>query len=150
MVIPAVCILAVTLKGVNGTIVESLLLRRWTIVRDGFFFILAEICLIIFLGTGALTWWMGLVLMGIYSVYFAVLLRGFGQEEDDEETEEDSDEEEEIDDRSIDHFGSSINLFGVMTLVPLAHGPSYLSPHSPAGGHPYFRNPSCYRLNLLG
>ena len=91
VVIPAVCILAVTLKGVNGNIVESLLLRRRTIIRDGFFFILAETCLIIFLGTDALTWWMGLILMGLYGVYFAVLMRGFGQE-DEEEMKKMSDE----------------------------------------------------------
>ena len=39
---PAVCILAVTIKGVDGTIVDSLLLKRSTILRDGFFFILLK------------------------------------------------------------------------------------------------------------
>lgn len=98
VVIPAVCILAVTIKGVNGQIVESLLLKRSTIVRDGFFFILAEICLIAFLGMGALTWWMGLVLFGLYGVYFAVLMRGFGQ--DEEESAEEESEQEHEDDKS--------------------------------------------------
>ena len=100
VVIPAVCILAVTIKGVNGQIVESLLLKRSTIVRDGFFFILAEICLIAFLGMGALTWWMGLVLIGLYGVYFAVLMRGFGQDEE-ESAEEESEQEHEDDDYRI-------------------------------------------------
>ena len=89
VVIPAVCILAVTIKGVNGNRVESLLLKRSTIVRDGLFFILAEICLIIFLGTGALSWWMGLFLMGLYAIYFAVLMRGFGQDNDEDDQDED-------------------------------------------------------------
>lgn len=95
VVIPAVCILAVTIKGVDGKIIDSLLLKRSTIVRDGFFFILAEICLIVFLGTGALTWWMGLVLMGLYVVYFAVLMRGFDQEEKEESEEEESESEDD-------------------------------------------------------
>ena len=95
VVIPAVCILAVTIKGVDGQIIDSLLLKRSTIVRDGFFFILAEICLIVFLGTGALTWWMGLMLMGLYGVYFAVLMRGFDQEEEEESEEEESESEDD-------------------------------------------------------
>lgn len=95
VVIPAVCILAVTIKGVNGNIVESLLLKRSTIIRDGFFFILAEIFLIVFLGTGALNWWMGLILMGLYAIYFAVLMRGFGQESDEEDEESDSEENDD-------------------------------------------------------
>jgi len=103
VVIPAVCILAVTIKGVDGNVVESLLLNRSTIIRDGFFFILAEVCLIAFLGTGALTWWMGLVLMGLYGVYFAVLMRGFGNEDEDEEDES---EEESEDDGTTGFVGS--------------------------------------------
>ena len=94
VVIPAVCILAVTIKGVDGTVIDSLLLKRSTIVRDGFFFILAEICLIIFLGTGVLTWWMGLILMGLYGVYFAVLIKGFGQEDEEEEEDKEEDDSE--------------------------------------------------------
>ena len=93
VVIPAVCILAVTIKGVNGSVVDSLQLDKNTIVRDGFFFILAELCLILFLGTGELAWWMGLVLMGVYGVYFAVLMQGFGDEYE-EESEDDDDIEE--------------------------------------------------------
>ena len=98
VVIPAVCILAVTIKGVDGKLVDKLRLLRGTIVRDGLFFILAEACLIVFLGTGELVWWMGLALMGLYGVYFAVLMRGIGGDDDDEEEEseeEDSDEDED-------------------------------------------------------
>ena len=113
VVIPAVCILAVTIKGVNGNIVESLLLKRSTILRDGFFFILAELCLIGFLGTGALTWWMGLVLMGLYGVYFAVLMRGFGNEKD----EEDEDSEEESEDNGDGSFVGSLLTFDFNQLL---------------------------------
>ncbi len=101
VVIPAVCILAVTTRGVNGTIVEKLYLERSTILRDGFFFILAETCLILFLGTGELAWWMGLTLMGLYGIYFAVLMRGLGTDSDEDEGEdEDNDEGEDEDDDS--------------------------------------------------
>ncbi len=95
VVIPAVCILVVTTRGVNGTIVDKLYLERSTILRDGFFFILAETCLILFLGTGVLTWWMGLALMAVYGVYFAVLMRGFGTETDEDSDEDDEDSEED-------------------------------------------------------
>lgn len=98
VIIPAVCILAVTIKGVNGKKIDKLKLQSSTIVRDGIFFILAELCLILFLGTNELVWWMGLALMGIYCVYFAVLMRGMGGDgtddsEDDEDDEDDEDEE---------------------------------------------------------
>ena len=81
VVIPAVCILAVTIKGVNGNIVESLLLRRRTIIRDGFFFILAEICLIIFLGTGRTIMVDGTTSLWVYMTlyFFTVLMRGLGR-----------------------------------------------------------------------
>ena len=95
VVIPAVCILAVTIKGVDGTIVDKLRLLRGTIVRDGIFFILAEACLILFLGTGELVWWMGIALMALYAVYFAVLMRGIGGDDDEEEDSEEEDSEED-------------------------------------------------------
>ena len=66
VIIPAVCILAVTIKGVHGQKVERLELQLSTIIRDGAFFIVAELCLILFLGFGELLWWMGLILMALY------------------------------------------------------------------------------------
>jgi cation:H+ antiporter len=92
VIIPAVCILTVTLKGVNGTLVDRLHIQRRTILRDGFFFVLAELCLIFFLGTDQLVWWMGLVLMALYGVYFAFLMRSMGVDRE-EDSEEDSDED---------------------------------------------------------
>lgn len=56
---------------------------------------LAELCLIFFLGTDQLVWWMRLILMALYAVYFALLMRSMGmeQEEDFEEIfDEDADE----------------------------------------------------------
>ena len=91
-VIPAVCILAVTLKGVKGKPVAWVSLRRGTILRDGFFFLVAEFALIYFLGNTTLAWWMGAGLIGIYIVYFSVLMRGVGEEEDEDE-EEDGDDD---------------------------------------------------------
>eukprot|EP01051_Picozoa_sp_SAG22_P033920 SAG22_NODE_15110_length_356_cov_1.809339_1_plen_86_part_10 len=45
-VIPATCILAVTIKGVDGVPVEKIALQRSTLIRDGIFFVLSEILLI--------------------------------------------------------------------------------------------------------
>jgi cation:H+ antiporter len=95
VIIPAVCILAVTIKGVNGQVVNKLTIRSSTIVRDGIFFILAELLLIFFLGRGELVWWMGLSLMGFYGVYFATLMRGMGSEEESQEDEQEEEEEEQ-------------------------------------------------------
>jgi Ca2+/Na+ antiporter len=63
-VIPALCILAVTIKGVkndDGVVekVTQIELYRGTLIRDGCFFLGAEIILIVFLNGTALSWWMG-------------------------------------------------------------------------------------------
>ena len=90
-VIPALCILAVTTKGVKREgetereVVEEIRLQRKTLVRDSGFFLLAEILLIAFLNGTKLTWWMGLILMLTYVVYVIVLLTSAGAEEEDEE-----------------------------------------------------------------
>jgi Ca2+/Na+ antiporter len=104
-VIPAVCILAVSYKGVNGQKISEIPIMRKTVLRDGFFFVLAEIVLIIFLGNNTLAWWMGAGLIGIYAIYFGVLMRGFGNEDEDED-DEDEDEEEENGDKSL--FGNLV------------------------------------------
>jgi len=90
-VIPGVCILAVTLKGVDGEPVDRVPLLRKVILRDGIFFLLAEGALIYFLGNTVLVWWMGAALIGIYLVYFSFLKRGFGAE--DEKYDEDNEDE---------------------------------------------------------
>ena len=100
-VIPAVCILAVTIKGVNGSKVNTINLLKSTIIRDGFFFILAEIALIYFLGNTTLSWWMGASLIGIYLVYFIFLMRGIGSEEDDDDEGDEGDEGDEEEGRGF-------------------------------------------------
>jgi len=103
VIIPALCILAVMYKGVkqkDGSYqrVSHISLDRFTVIRDGFFFILAELALIYFLGDSTLKWWMGGALMAIYLVYFGVLMwqmktQGGEDEDDDDDDDEDDDEE---------------------------------------------------------
>lgn len=102
VIIPALCIIAVTFKGVkqsDGSYVkvEFMELDKFTILRDGFFFVLAELALIYFLGSSTLAWWMGGALMGIYVLYFGVLLWQMKNHdaEDEEEDDEDEDDDEE-------------------------------------------------------
>jgi Ca2+/Na+ antiporter len=91
-VIPALCILMVTTKGVNGEVVETIKLRRATLVRDGVFFLGAEVLLIALLNDSKMSWWMGLLLMLVYVVYAVVLVLaiGMGEDEDGEEGGEES------------------------------------------------------------
>jgi cation:H+ antiporter len=96
-VIPALCILAVTIKGVNGLEVPKIPLLRSSVIRDGFFFLLAEVALIYFLGSTTLAWWVGGTLMLIYAIYFSVLMKGMGGEEFDEDEDEDEDEDDDDD-----------------------------------------------------
>ena len=107
VIIPALCIMAVMYKGVrqpDGSFktVEFITLDKWTIMRDGAFFIIAELALIFFLGDSTLTWWMGGGLMFIYLLYFGVLMYqmhvngGEDEEEEDEDEDEDDDEEKSL------------------------------------------------------
>lgn len=73
VVIPAVCIFAVRSQGVMEITVS-----KTSILRDGFFLLIAEAALIWFLGDTLLAWWMGASLIGIYIIYFIFLSRGFG------------------------------------------------------------------------
>ena len=101
VLIPASAILAVTVIAKLTTSVE---VSRKVLIRDGTFVLIAEIVLIYFLGLDQLHWWMGVVMMGIYAVYFAVLmLTGGGEDEDEEEEEE---EEDEIESRGF--FGDLV------------------------------------------
>ena len=107
-VIPAVCIIAVTTKGVNGEVISSVSLGQNTLLRDGFFFVLAEVALIVFLGNTALAWWMGAALIGIYVIYFGVLLRGMGGGGDEDDDDDDEDEDEDEDETETGFFGHLI------------------------------------------
>lgn len=84
-VIPAICILAVIGKEIDGEKVTQIELGRSTLVRDGFFFMLAEIVFIVFLNGSELSWWMGGCLMLIYVIYAAVLVQGVGAADEEGE-----------------------------------------------------------------
>ena len=99
IVIPALCILAVTMWGVKGPdgvrrTIPYIEVGRSTVLRDGLFFIAAEILLIIFLGDTKLTWWMGGALMLLYVVYAGYIVRAQsghttpGEDDDDDDDEE--------------------------------------------------------------
>jgi cation:H+ antiporter len=106
VVIPAVCIFTVHYRGVivkgasgaAGVIrekVSEIEISKRSVLRDGFFLLMAEGALIIFLGNSVMTWWMGVSLIGIYGVYFVFLARGFGATSDGDDEEEDEDEEDD-------------------------------------------------------
>ena len=78
VIIPALCVFAVTVVGVrrpDGSRhrIAGIEVSRGTVIRDGIFFVGAEVCLVIFLGGTTLAWWVGAALMGIYALYTAVL-----------------------------------------------------------------------------
>lgn len=70
VIIPALVILVAPLaKG------RTIQLDRLSVVRDGAFFVAAEILLIVFLSGHTLFWWMGAALLLMYGIYAAVLAR---------------------------------------------------------------------------
>ena len=103
IIIPAVCILAVMFIGVKQSDgsrkkIKWIEVGKGTIIRDGFFLLLAEIVLILLLGKSTLTYVAGLVLIGVYLLYFAFLMGQFkmygSSDEIDEDEEEENDDEE--------------------------------------------------------
>lgn len=92
VVIPMLCIFAVTISGVTRQVgtrggrarlkrvrekVSVMKIGRRSLLRDGCFLLLAEAVLIYFLGFTTMTWWMGAAMMSVYVLYFLVLARGF-------------------------------------------------------------------------
>lgn len=82
IIIPCLCILAVTVWGVRQADgsrkrVPFIQVQRATILRDGLFFIAAEVLLIVFLSDSKMAWWMGAAMMALYVVYFGVLMRQY-------------------------------------------------------------------------
>jgi cation:H+ antiporter len=96
IIIPAACIFAVTVVGIKNKQggrmrAQSITVGRGTVLRDGAFFIMAELVLIYFLGGSTMVWWMGGVLMTIYLGYFTYLMVQYklkGTEPDDDDEEE--------------------------------------------------------------
>jgi cation:H+ antiporter len=85
IIIPSLCIAGVVFIGVRQRgkrkreRVPAISIGKGTIIRDGFFLIVAELVLIYFLGTSTMLWWMGGVLMLVYLLYFIVLMRQFAR-----------------------------------------------------------------------
>ncbi|GEM_PF-245498 len=69
IVIPAICVFFIynfrKLKGLD----TNLVVEKEVLYRDGLYFLFSEIVLISFITTGELTWWMGLVFLGLYGGY---------------------------------------------------------------------------------
>ncbi len=100
-IIPGLCIITVVFIGVKNAKgvrekVPFITVGTGTILRDGFFLILAEIVLIYLLSSPVMSWWMGLVLMGVYALYFGFLMLQFkrhGTEDGDDDDEDDDDDD---------------------------------------------------------
>jgi cation:H+ antiporter len=95
MIIPAACILSVVGAVVLGVKVTSVNVSTKVLLRDGLSLIVCELILILAINGTKLYWWQGLILMGMYVVYFLYMILSMkaSQEEEDEEEEEDEDEE---------------------------------------------------------
>lgn len=105
IIIPAVCIMAVMFIGVkqaDGTRkkIEWIEIGKGTIIRDGFFLILAEVALILLLGESTLTYVAGAVLIGVYLLYFAFLMGQFKMHGTSDENDEEEEGEEEASEKS--------------------------------------------------
>lgn len=92
VIIPALCILVVTNRGilVNGARIKlpHINLKKSTIMRDAFFFLIAEVTLITFLDDPEVGWKMGTALLGVYCMYAIKLfteIRGKGGDKQPEE-----------------------------------------------------------------
>ena len=90
VIIPALVILVVVWK---EKIVPHIVLDRPTVIRDGVFFIGAELLLIYFLSDHTLKWWMGLALMGVYVAYFSYMMMQIHGHTPDEDDEDEAEEE---------------------------------------------------------
>lgn len=93
MIIPALVILVVVLKGLKSSVAVS----RRVLLRDGIALLGCELALIFLIGGNTLTWIHGLALMGLYAAYVIYMLRsmkkhqkaeGFIQQTDAPEEEE--------------------------------------------------------------
>lgn len=105
VIIPAVVLVAV----VGKKVAPHIELTRSVILRDGFFFLVAELALIYFLSDSTLSGWMGLALIGIYVLYFGYMMREVSQHEADEE---DDDEEEMTTGKAWRYLATSAMVIG--------------------------------------
>lgn len=69
MIIPSAVILVVLFVGK----VKFVNVSRKVIIRDGIMLLASEFVLILLLSNGTLSWWHGLILMGLYGLYIVIL-----------------------------------------------------------------------------
>ena len=92
MIIPAVVILVVVLKGVTSKVEVS----RKVLLRDGISLLICEIVLIFLLGGNTLNWTHGLVLMALYALYTIYMLTSMKANETEEEANEEAAAADEV------------------------------------------------------
>lgn len=91
MIIPAVVILIVVLRGVS----KSINVSRKVLLRDGIALLLCELILILSISGDSLNWIHGLILMGLYVIYSSYMLLSMkGANSEDDEDDEDNDNED--------------------------------------------------------
>lgn len=95
MIIPAACILSVVGAVVLGVKVTSVNVSTKVLLRDGLSLIVCELILILAINGTKLYWWQGLILMGMYVVYFLYMILSMKASQESEEDEEEDEEEEE-------------------------------------------------------
>lgn len=94
VIIPSLCIIAVLFFSKEK--VKFITISKSTVLRDGLFFVTAELILIYFLSGTKMMWWMGGLLLLVYLTYFSYLMYQMRNGKSDEENEENQDEEDEI------------------------------------------------------
>ncbi len=90
MIIPAVVILVVVLKGLTSYVEVS----KKVLLRDGISLLICEFVLIFLLGGSSLNWIHGLVLMALYAGYSIYMLSSMNSVEGEEEDNEEEDDED--------------------------------------------------------
>lgn len=115
MIIPAVVILIVVLKGVNNSVTIS----RKVLVRDGVALLLCEIVLIYLIGGDTLTWVHGAILIGLYVVYALYLLRSVNSNKIESIGESNTDGQTENEEVDLDVNNTFINNLLTLNLEPI-------------------------------
>jgi Ca2+/Na+ antiporter len=115
MIIPAVVILIVVLKGIKGSVSVS----RKVLLRDGIALLLCELVLIFLLGGTTLTWVHGLILMALYGVYVTYMLTSMNKNQKENRSPEVVDNNEDnIEAKAQNNKGYILN-FILLDLEPL-------------------------------
>ncbi len=114
MIIPAACIVTVIGSVILGVRVTSVHVSTKVLLRDGLWLIFCEFILIALINGEQLHWWQGLVLIGLYLVYFGFMLFSMRKVAGDESND---DGIESVDDDEKRGFLGS--LFYWLSLGPL-------------------------------